>query len=388
LTKRMVLALVVVISHITLELLGGGSSGTSRFFYSDLGLIARVNTVNLSVVGVRVAYGGVGLLGIASTGDDGSGTFTELTLGDVELRGSGGGGRAVNSVEVSVVGWVLNLDFWVWRGRRRLGLVAVVGTSKLYTVRTLGVLDVLGVLKVLRVLWRRLGRSLSALLGWLCVASVLVDMNLFTVLRRLLRRLLSVDVLASSRVEVLLRRLLRRLGTAESLLFVDADLFLDVGVLVVVLRSRRRRRRRRRWRRGRGGGWRWWWVWVPMNGSGEGFVDFFVTFPSVWSLVLKMCFLFYLNRGRFLNFRVPIRRREDTEGDRNSCFKIQFAGVGSLLLENPSNRSKTIRKESRKNFLAPLRVSLGDFCGGRFYSGGASFVVLTCSNVKVRNWMQ
>jgi hypothetical protein len=74
-------------------------------------------------------------------------------------------------------------------------------------------------------------------------------MNLFTVLRRLLRRLLSVDVLASSRVKVLLRllrRLLRRLGTAESLLFVDADLFLDVGVVVVVLRSRRRRRRRRR----------------------------------------------------------------------------------------------------------------------------------------------
>lgn len=113
-------------------------------------------------------------------------------------------------------------------------MVAVVGTSKLYTVRTLGVLDVLGVLKVLRVLGRRLGRSLSALLlllGWLCVASVLVDMNLFTVLRRLL----SVNVLAS-RLELLLL-LLRRLGAAESLLFVDADLFLDVGV-VVVLRSR------------------------------------------------------------------------------------------------------------------------------------------------------
>lgn len=111
LTKRMVLALVVVISHITLELLGGGSGGTSRFFYSDLRLVACVNTVNLSVVGVRVALGGVGLLGIASTGDDGTGTFTELTLGDVELRLSVGGGRAVNSVEVSVVGWVLNLDF-------------------------------------------------------------------------------------------------------------------------------------------------------------------------------------------------------------------------------------------------------------------------------------
>lgn len=107
----MVLALVVVISHITFELLGRGSSGTSRFFYPDLGLIACVNTVNLSVVGVRVALGGVGLLRIASTGDDGTGTFTELTLGDVELRLSVGGGRAVNSVEVSVVGWVLNLDF-------------------------------------------------------------------------------------------------------------------------------------------------------------------------------------------------------------------------------------------------------------------------------------
>lgn len=111
LTKRMVLALVVVISHITLELLGGCSSGTSRFFYSNLGLIACVNTVNLSVVGVGVALGGVGLLGIASTGDDGAGTFTELTLSDVELGLSVGGGRAVNSVEVSVVGRVLNLDF-------------------------------------------------------------------------------------------------------------------------------------------------------------------------------------------------------------------------------------------------------------------------------------
>lgn len=111
LTKRMVLALVVVISHITLELLGGCSSGTSRFFYSNLRLVARVNTVNLSVVGVGIALGGVGLLRIASTGDDGTGTFTELTLGDVELRLSVGGGRAVNSVEVSVVGWVLNLDF-------------------------------------------------------------------------------------------------------------------------------------------------------------------------------------------------------------------------------------------------------------------------------------
>lgn len=110
LTKRMVLALVVVISHITLELLGGCSSGTSRFFYSDLGLMG-VNTVYLPVVGIGTALGGVGLLGVASTGDDGAGTFTELTLSEVELRLSDGGGRAVNSVEVSVVGCVLDLDF-------------------------------------------------------------------------------------------------------------------------------------------------------------------------------------------------------------------------------------------------------------------------------------
>ena len=36
LTERMVLALVVVISHITLELLGGVGSGTSSLFYSNL----------------------------------------------------------------------------------------------------------------------------------------------------------------------------------------------------------------------------------------------------------------------------------------------------------------------------------------------------------------
>jgi hypothetical protein len=50
-----------------------------------------------------------------------------------------------------------------------------------------------------------------------------------------------------------------------------------------------------------------------------------------------------------------------SSGETDSCFKIQFAGVGSFVPENPSNRSKTIRKESRKNFLAPLGVSLGDF---------------------------
>lgn len=123
LTKRVVLAFVVVISHITLELLGGCGSGTSRFFYSDLSLVAAVSTVYLPVVGVGIAFGGVGLLRIASTGDDGTGTFAKLTFSDVELRWSVVGGRAVDCVEVSVVSPVLNLYLRRRRGRR-LGLIA------------------------------------------------------------------------------------------------------------------------------------------------------------------------------------------------------------------------------------------------------------------------
>jgi hypothetical protein len=95
LTKRMVLALVVVISHITLELLGGVGSGTSSFFYSDLGRVAGCDT------GVILTVGGVGvlgsdglaceagaLLGVGVAGevgetllsDDGTGALAELTL--------------------------------------------------------------------------------------------------------------------------------------------------------------------------------------------------------------------------------------------------------------------------------------------------------------------
>lgn len=67
-------------------------------------------------------------------------------------------------------------------------------------------------------------------------------------------------------------------------------------------------------------------------------------------------------------------------GGAYSCFKIQFAGVGSLSLEYPSNRSKTIRKESRKNFLAPLGVSLGEEWKGEELLKGSQLYVLTCSN--------
>ena len=116
--------------------------------------------------------------------------------------------------------------------------------------------------------------------------------------------------------------LLAVLGTADALFFVDADLFLDVRVAEL-------------------GGLL---VAVGVDGGGEGFVRLFVTFPSVCSVFRKLCFAFYLDCGRFFNLRVPIRRREDTEGDRNlrllaarvglarrelthSCFKIQLAGV-------------------------------------------------------------
>jgi hypothetical protein len=62
LTKRVVLALVVVISHITLELLGGCSSGTSRCFYSDLRWLVAGDTLDVLAAGEGIVLGGVSLL--------------------------------------------------------------------------------------------------------------------------------------------------------------------------------------------------------------------------------------------------------------------------------------------------------------------------------------
>lgn len=157
-------------------------------------------------------------------------------------------------------------------------MVAVVGSFKLYTVRPLGVLSLLrvrlgvklsGVGLSVRVNVRlnvrlnvrrsvglsvrrsvRLSVRLSALLlglglSWdlglgLSVAGVLVNMNLFTVLSRLL---LSVNVLVRLLIVLGLSVLgLSRLRTADSLLFVDVNLFLDLSV-VATLRARGRRRR-------------------------------------------------------------------------------------------------------------------------------------------------
>lgn len=82
-------------------------------FYSDLGWEVLVNTVNLPVVGVGVVLGDEGLFGITSTGDDRTSAFAKLTFSNVDLRGYVVGGRAVDCIEVSIVGSVLNLDLSV-----------------------------------------------------------------------------------------------------------------------------------------------------------------------------------------------------------------------------------------------------------------------------------
>jgi hypothetical protein len=161
LTKRVVLALVVVISHITLEVLGGSGSGTSRCFYSNLRWLVGGNRLDVLAAGEGVVLGGVSLLGVACTGDDRTGTFANLTFSNVDLGWSVVGGRAVDCIEVSIVGPVLNLDVGVgWCRRLGVRLVAVVGSLKLYAVSTLNVLRV------------RLGLRCSGL----SVASLLVDM--------------------------------------------------------------------------------------------------------------------------------------------------------------------------------------------------------------------
>ena len=82
-------------------------------FYSDLGWVVLVDTINLPVVGVGVVLGDEGLLGITSTGDDGTSAFAKLMFSNVDLRGCVVGGRAVDCIEVSIVGSVLNLDLSV-----------------------------------------------------------------------------------------------------------------------------------------------------------------------------------------------------------------------------------------------------------------------------------
>ena len=123
------------------------------------------------------------------------------------------------------------------------------GSFERYAVSTLSVVRLRVRLGVISLVMRLDVVRLLASFGVLCrlsVTSLLVDADLFTVLLRVLGGLLL------GRLVILL---LRRLGTTQALFFVDADLFSDVRV--VLLRRR------------------------CVDGSGEGFVGFFVTFPSV-----------------------------------------------------------------------------------------------------------
>jgi hypothetical protein len=124
----------------------------------------------------------------------------------------------------------------------------------------------------------------------------------------------------------------RRLGTAAVVL-VDADLFLDVCLLGRVLRGRRGV--------------------VVVDRGRDVFVRLFVTFPPVCSRFRKGSFAFYLVWS-VLGRCVSIRRREDTEGDRNlgavSRGGARDGGVSResvLVLQNPVCRStlRTVRKQ-------------------------------------------
>lgn len=167
---------------------------------------------------MAIVLGSEGLVRVTGGSDDGTSAFAELTFSHVNLRRCVVGGRAVDSVEVAVVGPILNLEV----GGRRLGMMAVARSFEFDAVKTLGwllgwllgtlggmlgwlaslnVLSVLESLRLVIVLLRALGLS---------VARLLVDVNFLTVLRRLLGRLLRMT---------------------KTLLFVDADLFLDLGVV-------------------------------------------------------------------------------------------------------------------------------------------------------------
>jgi hypothetical protein len=237
-TDTVVVAFLVVVADVAL--VWGVDGGTSRCFY---------------LLRVGVVLGGEGIFCVTRLfSDNGTGAFTNLALSYVNLRRGVVCGRAVDSVEVAVVGGVLDLDVGVGRlGREAIELSA---------------------------LRNRFGLTVARLLG---------DVNLLV---------------------------LGRLGTATVLL-VDVDLLLDVCLVGRVLRGGRRR------------------VVVVVNRCRDGFVGLFVTFPPVCSRFRKGSFAFYLVWS-VLGRCVSIRRREDTEGDRNSCFKIQFAGVPFEPFENNS----------------------------------------------------
>ena len=93
-TKRMIVSVFVVISHITLVLLGGANRGTSSLFYSNLaGRVTAVDDVKIATMrGEGVVLGIESLLNV--TGSllvVGGGIETGVTLFDSEGSGDGTG---------------------------------------------------------------------------------------------------------------------------------------------------------------------------------------------------------------------------------------------------------------------------------------------------------
>lgn len=73
------------------------------------------------------------------------------------------------------------------------------------------------------------------------------------------------------------------------------------------------------------------------------------TFPSDALLSWKLDFTLDVSLGSCYFFVAPVRRREDAEGDRNACVKVQIDDVTARsLLECLS----TCRKEDKKGSLA------------------------------------
>lgn len=291
----MVLAVVVVISHIKLVLLGGVDSRSGRFFYTNvlggvvvgLGgeLLSTLTVVRMlrlcSVLPCGVFYSGSGLAVSGRSGvvvsitlgviTNGIGTLTILSLGEVDLGGSVVGGRAVDSVQLSVVGLVFDVDLSVdvtLEGLLVSGALSSGGGC-------LVVLDVVG--------WGRGGRV------------VLLNGRRVTVGLRALVLLLLVMVFGLVDVDLLLVQVCWA-AVVQAFLFVDADFFFDD--VLVALRA----------------------------GRGEGVIASFVTFPSdVRSLLRVLYFSLYLDFCCFLccDSVTPIRGREDTEGDRDAGVKVQ-----------------------------------------------------------------
>ena len=104
-TDTVVVAFLVVVTNVAL--VWGVDGGTSRCFY---------------VLRVGVVLGSEGIFGVTRLfGDNGTGAFTDLALSHVNLRRGVVCGGTVDSVEVAVVGGVLDVDVGVGRLGREAG---------------------------------------------------------------------------------------------------------------------------------------------------------------------------------------------------------------------------------------------------------------------------